>query len=98
MFGKVILSVTRRSGDRELGGTPLYIDQYSSHIFSSIGKWPRSGRSSMYCDQNIKNLSCHCKSLTTLREWSFLILGTGADDFLQGYETFCHHLAGALKF
>ena len=74
MFGKVILSVTRRSVDRELGGTPLYIDQY------------------------IKNLSCHCKSLTTLREWSFLILGTGADEFLQGYETFCHHLAGALKF
>ena len=27
------------------------------------------------------------KTASSLREWSFLILGTGADDFLQGYET-----------
>ena len=28
------------------------------------------------------------------REWSFLTLGTGADDFWQGYETFSYHSVG----
>ena len=32
------------------------------------------------------------------REWSFLILGTGADDISQGYETFCYHSVGVLNF
>ena len=33
-----------------------------------------------------------------LREQSFLILGTGVEDFWQGYETFFHHFVGIPKF
>ena len=33
-----------------------------------------------------------------LREWSFSTLGTGADDFWQGYETFSHHSVGVSNF
>ena len=29
-----------------------------------------------------------------IRERSFLILGTGAEDFWQGYETFSHYFVG----
>ena len=32
------------------------------------------------------------------RERSFLILGTGAEDFSQRYETFLHYFAGVRKF
>ena len=32
-----------------------------------------------------------------VKEWSFLTLGTGAEDFWQGYETFCHHSMGGMK-
>ena len=27
-------------------------------------------------------------------EWSFSILGTGSEDFRQGYGTICYHLVG----
>ena len=33
-----------------------------------------------------------------VRERSFSILGTGAEDFLQGYETFLHYFVGVRKF
>ena len=33
-----------------------------------------------------------------LREQSFLILGNGAEDFRQGYETFLHHFVGVQNF
>ena len=33
-------------------------------------------------------------SILNVRERSFIILGTGADDFWQGYETFCYHSVG----
>ena len=33
-----------------------------------------------------------------LRERSFLILGTGAEDFWQGYETFSHYFVGVREY
>ena len=36
--------------------------------------------------------------LDFVRERSFLILGTGAEDFWQGYETFFHYFVGVQKF
>ena len=36
--------------------------------------------------------------INKIRERSFLILGTGAEDFSQGYETFLHYFAGVRKF
>ena len=35
---------------------------------------------------------------TFLRERSFLIIGTGAEDFRQGYGTFFHYFLGIRKF
>ena len=38
-----------------------------------------------------------CRKLFCLRERSFLILGAGAEDFLQGYETFFHYFVWVRK-
>ena len=34
----------------------------------------------------------------SLREQSFLILGTGEEDFWPGYETFFHYFVGVRKY
>ena len=46
----------------------------------------------------IKIASVGLKSFISLREQSFLILSTGAEDFSQGYETFLHYFVGVRKF
>ena len=47
-----------------------------------------------------RSVPVYCKNSlsSSLREWPFLNLGTGAEDFWQGHETFFHYFLGVRKY